>query len=448
MAMRAISFSMCLVCALAVSAVSACTGGGGGKGNADDDDDDDGTVVGVPVALAIGDPPIEGIDVTIHDPAGLVVEHVVTDAFGTLELDVPEGGSFAVYYKSDGYYNRDVLHVLAPAANSQWSFPFPEPTPYPTPTPGCLDLTLSPAPPEATQMRAYTPCGLYVALSLTVDDVPASCPDGATTVPQVLALATSVGGNVHGWGVATDVAVTPGGGATPLTIDATNTDFEQVTFRVSGIPVELRSWTQAWLYTDHFEFHMDVENLSPGPTTNSISLSPPSGITARAHAFFVIQTDDENPGEVGEEFGAHQWESSAIAIGGTSQVAEFTLARVTMAPPDLTAPARPALSWTRGAGGVGAVGYAEFEGVSAISLNNVELPVKHVVLFDPTASGGALVLPEVPEALVEWRLAPVSDIRVTIEETGDRAARVADWVHPQIPQNGVYRFARGRYEVP
>ena len=90
-----------------VATAAACRrggGGGGGGGDDDDDDDDDGqTATPTPVLVRLGDAgnPGANIPLVIFAADGSVASEATTDAAGEAALQIPAGGSFAVFSHPD-----------------------------------------------------------------------------------------------------------------------------------------------------------------------------------------------------------------------------------------------------------------------------------------------------------------------------------------------------------
>lgn len=431
-----------LAVALIAACAFGCTGGGSGGGGGGDDDDDDDDGAG-DVSVTIGESPTAGIAITVCDDQGAVLSQHVSDGSGEASFVVPDGGSFAVYFddsETGGSPDvRRVIHVLDPAPGTQWSLPFPDSAPFFEA--GYVDVTLSPVPAGANYGFAHAPCSSSAnVLGFFLDELLASC-DGSTTVPEIVGLAYATGGNLEGWGVATNVAVTPGGATSSVTIDASNTSFEQATFTFADVPIDYRSWTLLRLSTDHVELAFEVNNYGPGQSQNLITLTAPMGLTTRGYLEYEVRTDDL-VGTPGEHLGAAVWGPLA-AVTGSSSVASFPLARVTLSTPDLSAPARPSVAWVRGAGTTGAVGHLEITAENATAGE-----VFHHVLFAPDSlSSNLLVLPAVPDELSDWRPANVSNVDVTFEESGDLASRFAAFVDSAPQADGTYRFASGTFEA-
>ena len=414
--------------------VSACSGGGGGGGGGRD-----------PVTITVGNPGTPGVAIAVNDAEGAFLAIVYTDSSGEAVFDVPSGGSFAIYrVEDDG--DRRVFHVLDPDSGSTWTLPIVPPDPFPSPTPlnALADVTLNPVPGGATQSQVETPCTSYGSDMLSIAGVPVGC-DGANTTPELFAFAIDPAGVRVGWGYVTNVAVTPGG-TVPLTIDASSTSLDSVSWTVSNIPATHSSGTSLDFYTPLA--HLDIGEfgnlLAPGATTNTAAGIVPIGLAMNGRARYYVQ-NNPGAGEIGEGFSEDRFSATPATLEAPSDASAMALARVFLDAPVFADVSRPELTWTRGTGSPGTAAQ-----VSYYAENAATEFVEHSVYFVPEAgTTGSLRLPEVPEELAAYRMATMFEASIGVEEPRvpadlliERAIGIPD------PTEGAIRRVYGYYSFP
>lgn len=362
-----------LGCAVATSAVLACSGGGGNGDSTPTPSPSPTATPPVRVELGTTAQPGAGWTVDVLDSSGSLVTSGTTDAAGVFETDLPSGGSIVVYGTNGvGWYRvseRFLGLVPGDVVRRPEIRPIPVPTTPPTyPANTLVDLTITGIAPEATSYTFATPCSSGGGVIGSFPQTFLAACFGETHF-NVLAYVRSTA-DILSWGRELAVATSPGN-TVPVTVAVNQTTFEERTARITNVPADATAASVS------FYPYWDIYGL-PGPSgyastpssTHERTQKAPAGLATRAFGDFDVSLPNGH------------WSEVKFRTNGTNLEVAWDAAdipRFSVDPLDLNTPTSPVVSYTRVSGDAGDVG------ASRIGWLTSGMFISHVTYYPPDA---------------------------------------------------------------
>jgi hypothetical protein len=342
--------------------------------------------------------PLTLADVLTHDASGSLADTHVTDGQGTVQVNVPEGGSVTVVYRKSAAGSPDYYFVSTAMGLEDGGtylamldvWPDHEPL-----DPMHVSITVDASPAGTTYYRMRIGCSGYY-YSTDTRDIPDfdGCGDGNPY--HIFLYATDASQARIGYGYLFNQPYVEGGSASH-TLSATHTEMDPMDFSVTAIPAgaeDLELSVSAYLAGDRQEITDHDVDIETPDASETVTLRLPSipmdrfvvkgsvdleSTITLTRSRFYDSLRDTYPQSV-------SWDTSTV--GDVINVGD----------PDLTDLLRPSFSWTLDSAGT--PGDALKHTFMWGDTNHVTYWVVHT----PVQTSGTVQLPELPAGLAAVQL--------------------------------------------